>query len=88
MCGRHSLPIFCFGVFLSFGAHWILMQYTRGVWEQLVVSAAGIAIMVGLAWILDRAAEVPDLFVETSEERATSAAIEPAPATATAAAKA
>jgi hypothetical protein len=88
MCGRHSLPIFCFGVFLSFGAHWILMQYTRGVWEQLVVSAAGIAIMVGLAWILDRAAEVPDLFVETSEERATSAAIEPAPATAAAAAKA
>jgi hypothetical protein len=80
MCGRHSLPIFCFGVFLSFGAHWILMQFTRGVWEQLVVSAAGIAIMVALAWILDRAAEVPDLFVETSELEAPGAATGPAKA--------
>jgi hypothetical protein len=80
MCGRHSLPIFCFGVFLSFGAHWILMQYTRGVWEQLVVSAGGIAIMVALAWILDRAAEVPDLFVETNELEATGTAPETAKA--------
>lgn len=67
LCGQHSLPIFCFGVFLSFGAHWILMQYTRGVWEQLVVSGAGILIMIGLAWILDRAAKVPDLFVDAAE---------------------
>jgi hypothetical protein len=80
MCGRHSLPIFCFGVFLSFGAHWILMQYTRGVWEQLVVSAAGIAIMVALAWVLDRAAAVPDLFVEINEEETPAAGTVPAPA--------
>jgi hypothetical protein len=69
MCGRHSLPIFCFGVFLSFAAHWILMQYTRGVWEQLVVSAVGIVIMVAIAWVLDRAAQVPDLFVDVEVER-------------------
>jgi hypothetical protein len=67
LCGQHSLPIFCFGVFLSFAAHWILMQYTRGVWEQLVVSGAGILIMIGLAWLLDRAARVPDLFVDVAE---------------------
>ena len=30
MCGQHSLPIFCFGVFLSFGAHWILVQHAQG----------------------------------------------------------
>src|SRR3984893_6528263 len=77
LCGQHSLPIFCFGVFLSFGAHWILMQYTRGVWEQLVVSAAGIVIMVALAWLLDRAAKVPNLFVDASEFEAPKAAIEP-----------
>lgn len=77
MCGRHSLPIFCLGVFLSFGAHWILMQYTRGVWEQLVVSAAGILIMVAAAWLLDRAAKVPNLFVDTSEFDAAKAATEP-----------
>jgi hypothetical protein len=40
------------------------MQYTRGVWEQLVVSAAGILIMVAVAWLLDRLNNVPDLFVD------------------------
>jgi hypothetical protein len=77
LCGQHSLPIFCIGVFLSFGAHWILMQYTRGVWEQLVVSAAGIVIMVAIAWVLDRAARVPNLFVEAAEFETTKAATEP-----------
>jgi hypothetical protein len=67
MCGQHSLPIFCFGVFLSFAAHWVLMQYTRGVWEQLVVSAAGILAMIAIAWVLDRAAKVPNLFVDAAE---------------------
>jgi hypothetical protein len=80
LCGQHSLPIFCFGVFLSFGAHWILMQYTRGVWEQLVVSGAGILIMIAAAWLLDRAAKVPNLFVDASEFEAPKAAIEPAKA--------
>ena len=77
LCGQHSLPIFCIGVFLSFGAHWILMQYTRGVWEQLVVSAAGIVIMVAIAWLLDRAAKVPNLFVEAAELEAAKTATEP-----------
>jgi hypothetical protein len=36
------------------------MQYTRGVWEQLVVSAGGILIMVAAGWLLDRAARVPN----------------------------
>src|SRR6202012_3323313 len=67
MCGQHSLPIFCFGVFLSFAAHWVLMQYTRGVWEQLLVSAVGIVTMVAIAWVLDRAAQVPDLFVDVAD---------------------
>src|SRR5258708_34520755 len=35
MCGQHSLPIFCLGVFLSFGAHLILLRYNRGVWDLL-----------------------------------------------------
>jgi hypothetical protein len=77
LCGQHSLPIFCIGVFLSFGAHWILMQYTRGVWEQLVVSAAGIVIMVAIAWVLDRAAKVPNLFVEAAEFETAKAMTEP-----------
>jgi hypothetical protein len=76
LCGQHSLPIFCFSVFLSFAAHWILMQYTRGVWEQLVVSAAGILIMIATAAVLDWARKVPNLFVET-EVGATKAGVEP-----------
>jgi hypothetical protein len=77
MCGRHSLPIFCFGVFLSFAAHWVLMQYTRGVWEQLVVSAAGILVMIAIAWVLDRADKVPDLFVDVAEIERRKTALEP-----------
>jgi hypothetical protein len=77
LCGQHSLPIFCIGVFLSFGAHWILMQYTRGVWEQLAVSAAGIVIMVAIAWFLDRAAKVPSLFVDATGFAPAKPAIEP-----------
>ena len=76
LCGQHSLPIFCLGVFLSFSAHWILTQYTKGVWEQLAVSAAGILVMIGAAWLLDRAARVPDLFVDVLESDAPKPAIE------------
>ncbi|WFU72028.1 OpgC domain-containing protein [Bradyrhizobium sp. CB2312] len=67
LCGQHSLPIFCLGVFLSFSAHWILTQYTKGVWEQLAVSVVGIVIMIGAAWLLDRAGRVPNLFVKVTE---------------------
>src|SRR6201993_225883 len=45
LCGQHSLPLFCLGVFLSFGAHWILVQWRSAFIEQFVVSLAGFAIM-------------------------------------------
>jgi hypothetical protein len=64
MCGRHSLPIFCLGVFLSFSAHWILAQYPGGAFWQIGVSFLGILIMIAAAWLLDRANQVPDLFVD------------------------
>jgi len=44
-----------------------LTQYTKGAWEQLAVSAAGILILVVIAWFLNRAAKVPDLFVRVTE---------------------
>src|SRR6266576_1875723 len=53
LCGQHSLPIFCFGVFLSFAAHWILVQYSHSFGMQLLVSFVGMLIMIGLAWLLD-----------------------------------
>src|SRR5580693_165239 len=54
LCGRHSLPNFCLGVFLSFGVHYILVQYPGGVWRQVLLSVAGMALMTLLARILDR----------------------------------
>jgi hypothetical protein len=68
LCGQHSLPIFCFGVFLSFGAHWILVQYSHGFFMQLLVSFGGMAVMTGLAWLLDRSEKVPNLFVDARGE--------------------
>ena len=88
LCGQHSLPIFCLGVFLSFSAHWILTQYTQGVWEQLAVSFAGIFIMIVVAWLLDRTAKVPDLFVHVTEVEEPDAVVDAAPARAVAAAPA
>jgi hypothetical protein len=84
LCGQHSLPLFCFGVFLSFGAHWILVQHAAGgaraLYMQLLVSIGGMAIMTGLAWLLDRSNRVPNLFVDTSEFQTPKAATEPAKA--------
>lgn len=88
LCGKHSLPIFCLGVFLSFAAHWVLTQYNNGVGEQLAVSALGILIQIGVAWVLDRAAQVPDLFVHVLETEETETALESGKATRVAAAPA
>ena len=67
LCGQHSLPIFCLGVFLSFGVHYLLVQFPGGVWRQIVLSVAGMAIMTAMAWLLDRASKVPNLFVDASQ---------------------
>jgi len=80
LCGQHSLPNFCLGVFLSFGVHYLLVQYPGGVWRQIALSIAGVAIMTALAWILDRAEKVPNLFVDVSETETTKPAMKPEPA--------
>jgi hypothetical protein len=83
LCGQHSLPLFCFGVFLSFGAHWILVQHASGgaraLWMQLLVSVGGIMAMIGIAWVLDRAQKVPDLFVDVSGLELPEIATKPTP---------
>ena len=77
LCGRHSLPIFCIGVFLSFGAHWILVQYDSGIPAQIGVSLAGFLIMMAIGWALDQSEKVPDLFVEVTDLEPPKAATEP-----------
>jgi len=46
VCGQHSLEIFCLGVFLSFAAHFAMVEVSAGLWMQCVVSALGIVIMM------------------------------------------
>ncbi|MDO8533292.1 MAG: OpgC domain-containing protein [Xanthobacteraceae bacterium] len=52
MCGRHSLEVFCLGVFLSFTAHFMLVEVSGRVAMQVFVSLSGILIMVALAGLM------------------------------------
>lgn len=52
ICGQHSLEIFCLGVFLSFAGHFVFTEVSNRVVVHVLVSVAGIAIMVGTAALL------------------------------------
>lgn len=53
MCGRHSLHIFCLGILLSVVGHLVINEHFGGVVLQAAVTAAGIAVMIGVAWLMD-----------------------------------
>ena len=50
VCGQQSLEVFCFGVFLAVAAHVALVEISNDIWMQIMVSAAGIALMTALAY--------------------------------------
>jgi hypothetical protein len=52
LCGQHSLGIFCLGVFLSFAGHFVFTEVSNRVFMHVVVSAAGIAIMIAAAALI------------------------------------
>jgi hypothetical protein len=52
VCGQHSLEIFCLGVFLSFAAHFALVEASGTLWLQILVSVLGILIMIGTAALI------------------------------------
>ncbi len=52
VCGQHSLEIFCLGVFLSFAGHFVFTEISNRVLTQIIVSIAGIAIMVAFAALI------------------------------------
>ena len=62
LCGQRSLAVFCFGVLLSFAAHWILKQVAGGIVAQMLVSILGIVLLVGVAWIATLYRSLPILF--------------------------
>ena len=66
LIGQNSLPMFCLGVFLSFAAHWFLVQIEGDILAQILVSVTGMAIMVGAAWLLSKFKAVPDHFEVSS----------------------
>ena len=51
-CGQQSLYVFCAGVVLSFTGHFFLVEIDDSIPAQILVSAAGVAIMIGLAYLL------------------------------------
>lgn len=51
-CGQHSLEIFCLGVFLSFAAHFAMVEISQGVVMQIVTSLSGIALMIATAALI------------------------------------
>lgn len=55
-------PMFCLGVFLSFAAHWFLVQIDGGIAAQIMVSVAGMTAMAIVAWLLNIFKAIPDRF--------------------------
>jgi hypothetical protein len=53
ICGRNSLYIFCLGILLSVLGHLVLNEFFGGIPMQFAVSAAGVAIMIGVAALLE-----------------------------------
>jgi len=52
LCGQHSLEIFCLGVFLSFAAHFAMVEIDPGIGMQIAASLLGILAMVATAALL------------------------------------
>jgi hypothetical protein len=52
LCGQHSLEVFCLGVFLAFAGHFVLVETSRSIAMQFVISALGIFIMVACAALI------------------------------------
>ena len=53
LCGQHSLEVFALGVLLSFVGHFATLDISGSIAMQVLVSAAGIAAMIGMAAIID-----------------------------------
>jgi len=52
LCGQNSLYIFCFGILLAVLGHFVLAEISDRLSIQLVVNGAGIAAMIGMAFIV------------------------------------
>lgn len=53
LCGRHSLYVFCLGILLAVIGRLVLDAFYGGFLAQVGVTASGILIMIGIAWLID-----------------------------------
>src|SRR5579859_5475656 len=60
LCGQHSLEIFCLGVFLAFAGHFVLAEVSGGAALHALVTACGILVMWGVAWLISWYKHVAD----------------------------
>jgi hypothetical protein len=52
LCGQNSLYVFCLSILLSVLGHFVLAEFYNGLSMQIAVNAAGIALMIGTAGLL------------------------------------
>ncbi|MBR0710880.1 OpgC family protein [Bradyrhizobium liaoningense] len=52
-CGENSLPIYCLGVLLALASQLTLLDLSEGLAMQIVVSVAGVLMMIGVARLLN-----------------------------------
>ncbi|MEO8937196.1 MAG: OpgC domain-containing protein [Burkholderiaceae bacterium] len=52
-CGKQSLYVFCLGIFLSFAAHFALVEFNARLPMQIGVSVAGVGLMTALAALMN-----------------------------------
>jgi hypothetical protein len=52
-CGRHSLHVFCLGILLAVVARLVVIEYFSTVVIQIAMGATGLAIMIGMAALMD-----------------------------------
>lgn len=52
LCGQHSLPVFCLGIFLSFAGHFVIAEISGRVATQIIVSITGVVLMAAVAALI------------------------------------
>ncbi|WLB52260.1 OpgC family protein [Bradyrhizobium japonicum] len=52
-CGQNSLPIYCFGVLLALASQLTMLDLSEGLAMQIVVSVAGVLMMIVVARVLN-----------------------------------
>lgn len=66
-CGQQSLEVFCVGVFLSFVAHFVLDITSNAFHVQMLVGAAGLSIMTGVAYYRSWSKKIDRLAITTPQ---------------------